>query len=378
MSNIVHLGKYYSPDTGGIESVTAGLAKGAVKAGHYVTVICFKKTPSIDFETIEGVHVYRAPIWKLIASQPLSWQYMSLSLRETRNADIVHLHAPNMVAALCALIISKKTRLLVHWHSDVIGKGLLGRILKPLEIALLKRSDGIIATSQIYADSSLALKPFNSKVSVVPIGVEDPKLIDANMPGTDDLPAELAKQLNSKKLILAIGRLVPYKGFNVLIDAAKHLHDDAIIFIVGGGPLLEYLQIAIETAGVSDRVVLTGRLSDKVLRVLFKKASLYCLPSVKRSEAFGVVLLEAMAYGLPIVATNIAGSGVPWVNQHGVSGINVAVNDPIALANACNQILNSPELHGNLSEGARQRFLIEFTEEVFVNKILEVYSNVLK
>ena len=374
MLNIVHLGKYYAPDTGGIESVTASLAKGAVKAGHQVSVICFKKLPANIDEVIDGVHIYRAPIWKLIASQPLSLPYFVLCIQKARNADIVHLHAPNMLAALFSLILRKKSYLIVHWHSDVVGKGFLGQLLKPLENALLKRANGIIATSKIYADSSLTLKPYYSKVSIIPIGVAEPKFDINNSSNQDDLPEDLAIKLTGKKLILSIGRLVPYKGFSVLIESAKYLQNDAIVFIVGGGELQNKLQASIEAASLSNRVYLVGRLSDKALSALFKRASLYCLPSIERSEAFGVVLLEAMAYGLPIVATNIAGSGVPWVNKHDVSGFNVEVGNPVELANACDHILSSSEEHARLSAGARQRFLNEFTEEVSLAKTLAIYQ----
>lgn len=375
MTNIVHLGKYYFPDAGGIESVTSSLAKGATQAGHKVTVVCFKKSSENNIETIEGVRVLRAPISKLISSQPLSWKYVILCLREAQRANIVHLHAPNMLAALCCLCIGKKTQLLVHWHSDVIGKGLLKHIFKPLETYLLKRADRIIATSQIYAESSPTLRPFQSKISVVPIGVPEPKPVPDNDSDTWNLPAELSTKLNGKQLILAVGRLVPYKGLNVLIEAARHLHDNAVVVIVGSGPLQDDLMRTICAANVADRVHLAGRLSDKALHELFNRSSLYCLPSVARSEAFGVVLLEAMAYGLPIVATNIPGSGVPWVNQNGVSGINVPVADPAALANACNQILSSSHMHARLSAGARQRFLNEFTEERSVSRMLAIYDS---
>ena len=162
-----------------------------------------------------------------------------------------------------------------------------------------------------------------------------------------------------------------------MIDAAKHLSDDSVAVIVGGGPLQQELQQAIELADVKDRAVLTGRLSDAALHALFERATLYCLPSTYRAEAFGVVLLEAMTYGLPIVATDIPGSGVPWVNQHGISGLNVPVGDPVALAEACNQILSSAELRGRLSEGARKRFLAEFTEEVSVKRMMHAYDQML-
>lgn len=373
MANIVHFGKYYFPDSGGIESVTSSLAKGAAAAGHAVSVICFEKSPAKCVEVIDEVQVTRAPIAKLVASQPLGFRYFLQCLAAAKNADVVHLHVPNMLGALCALFIGKKIRLLVHWHSDVINKGALGKILRPLESALLRRADCIIATSQVYADASETLAPYRSKCTVVSIGVPDAKHEGLG----SQLPTSIDERIRRKKVILAVGRLVPYKGFNVLIQAARHLCTDSIVVIVGGGPLHKELQHSIEIAGVNDRVVLAGRLSDDTLHSLFKRATLYCLPSTYRAEAFGVVLLEAMAYGLPIVATDIPGSGVPWVNQHGSSGLNVPTGDPKALADACNQILCSEALRKKLACGARQRFLSEFTEDVSVRRMMAVYDRLV-
>jgi len=374
MPKIVHFGKYYPPDAGGIESVTSSLAQGAAKAGYDVTVVCFKKSAADDVSVVDGVRIIRLPISKLVASQPLGLKYLKVCLDEARKADVIHLHVPNMLGALCCLLIGKKPRLLVHWHADVINKGFLGKLMMPLEVALLKRADCIVATSQVYAEASPFLSRFKHKVSVVPIGVTDVREGAVSTDGSSHLPPELESKLAGKKLILAVGRLVPYKGFDVLIDAARHLRDDAVVVIVGSGPLKESLQAAIHRAGAAARVVLAGRLSDDALHALFARAALYCLPSVTRAEAFGVVLLEAMAYGLPIVATDIPGSGVPWVNQHGVSGINVPVSDAVALAQACNRILESEPERAKLSEGARRRFMTEFTEEVSVKRMMAAYG----
>jgi glycosyltransferase involved in cell wall biosynthesis len=374
MANIVHFGKYYFPDAGGIESVTVSLARGAARAGHAVTVVCFDKTPASNKEIIDGVKIIRAPITKLLASQPLGFKYFLQCISAASKADAVHLHAPNMLGALCALFIPARTRLLVHWHSDVLNKGVLGKILRPLESALLRRANSIVATSQVYADASETLAPFKNKIAVVPIGVPD-----AKDDGSDSLlPPTLESQIGSRKIVLAVGRLVPYKGFDVLIQAAQQLVKDSVVVIVGGGPLQQELQQAIVRFGVEGRVVLAGRLSDAGLHALFERAALYCLPSTYRAEAFGVVLLEAMTYGLPIVASDIPGSGVPWVNQHGLSGLNVPIGDAKALADACNQILGSEELRSKLSKGARQRFLAEFTEDVSVDRMMAIYRRLIR
>jgi glycosyltransferase involved in cell wall biosynthesis len=373
MAKIVHFGKYYLPDSGGIESVTVSLARGAVEAGHSVSVVCFAKSQALPTEVMDGVTVVRAPIAKLVVSQPLGLKYFGKCLVAARDADIVHLHAPNMLGALCALFIKRKTPLLVHWHSDVINKGWLGHLTRPLEKALLHRADCIVATSQVYADSSSSLQPFENKIEVVPIGVADPvRGVVATA-----LPPELEKRIDGRRVVLSVGRLVPYKGFDVLLQAAPALPADAVVVIVGSGPLQEELCHAAEAAPIKDCVIMAGRLTDAELQALFARAAIYCLPSTYRAEAFGVVLLEAMAHGLPVVATEIAGSGVPWVNQHGVSGLNVPVIDAQQLAAACNEILSSDALRQKFAAGARQRFLDEFTESVSVNKMLAAYAKLI-
>ncbi|MDH0364468.1 glycosyltransferase [Comamonas aquatica] len=376
MTTIVHWGKYYPPEIGGIESVTESLARGAADAGAAVTVVCFGKSKSPNEDCLDGVRVLRAPIFTSKASQPLGWRYLRWALREGRMAHVVHMHAPNMLAALAGLLLGRQPKLVVHWHSDVVNKGWIGRILQPLQSAVLRRADRIVCTSQIYANASLPLRPFISKVTVVPIGVAA-AAEPLNETESEGLPAALRERLSGRRLVLAVGRLVPYKGFHVLVEAAGQLTPDAVVVIVGTGPLQGDLQRRIDAAGITHKVVLAGRQSNEVLRQLFKQAVLFCLPSVERSEAFGVVLIEAMSHGLPVVATQIPGSGVSWVNAHRVSGLNVPVGDAPALAAACNEILTSDSLRAAFSQAARERFEIEFTEQVSTDRILKVYRSLL-
>ena len=272
MTRIIHFGKYYLPETGGIESVTASLARGASDAGHHVGVICFRKMPASDDEVIDGVNVFRAPIAGLIASQPLGAKYVWLCLKEAQTADLIHLHVPNMLGALCCLMAGKRPRVLVHWHSDVVGKGWLGKAFKPLETALLKRAEAIVATSDVYAKASKPLKPFQHKVTIVPPGVRDAPTTGSADVESAELPSELQAWLRARKLILTVGRLVAYKGFDTLIRAATHLREDAAVVIVGDGFLRKSLQADIDRAGLTQRVPLAGRLSDGALHALFTQA----------------------------------------------------------------------------------------------------------
>jgi glycosyltransferase involved in cell wall biosynthesis len=375
MSDIVHYGKFFSPSKGGIESVTKSLALGAINKGYSVSVICFSKDVlTTKIVTFDSLVVVQNPISLTVFSQPLGVQYVKQCLIAGANCKIVHLHLPNMLGALIALLLSKNVRLVVHWHSDVINKGIVGRISRLIEIIILRRANKIIATSLVYANSSKVLHSFLYKVEVIPIGVPDLEKRDEFF----DLPSELSRKCFEKKIILSIGRLVYYKGFHVLVDAAKYCNMEVIIVIVGTGPMYIELQRTINRLKLGDRVILLGDVSDDFLEALLHRSSLFCLPSISRAEAFGVVLLEAMRHGLPIVASAISGSGVSWVNEHGVSGINVPPEDPVALAEACNVILTSSKLRESLAMGARNRYLVEFTEEVSIKKTLKLYNSLVQ
>lgn len=373
MKKIIHFGKYYPPDFGGVESITERLAiRFSSDDETSVNVVCFSKNNFLERKTQNGVQIFRAPTSFVISSQPLGWQYISLCLRLSKNVNLIHLHAPNILAAITALLVPRNIPLLVHWHSDVVKKGALGYLVRPLEKCLLSRSNLILATSEPYANFSRTLRLFKTKVSVVPLGISDPTI--ENSPS---LPHKLLNWINGRKIILGVGRLVPYKGFDVLIDACDQLLEDSAVVIVGDGHMKHLLSNKIRTMGLKDKVILVGSVGDEILHALFSNAYLFCLPSTERSEAFGVVLLEALANGLPIVATKIEGSGVAWVNLDGVTGINVPVKNAKALADACNSILSSQEQRAQYSFNARSRYLSEFTEDLFFRRMNKAYEKIL-
>lgn len=375
MKHIVHWGKYFPPDRGGIESVTYDLATGAACEGYRVDVVCFGSVDKTTTETIDAaVKVIRTPIRIFKFSQPIGLAYLFWSVRLGRGADIVHLHAPNMMAALATLFLGTKPRLVVHWHSDVVSKGIVGRILRPLEAAMLRRADVVIATSLAYAKGSRQLGNAMNKVVVLPIGIPDV----GRKSDVDSLPSTISHHVAGRKIVLTVGRLVPYKGLEVLIEAANFIDVDAVVIIVGDGPLMGTLKSQIAQNNLQGRVLLAGRLEDSELASLFRHAAVFCLASTQRSEAFGVVLLEAMAHGLPVVATNIPGSGVSWVNEDGVSGVNVEVRNARALAEACNSLISNGELRRILALGARKRYEDFFTHEKAASKLMGIYKSMME
>ena len=371
MTHVVHLAKFYPPDSGGIESVTEALARGAARDDFDVSVVCFGANRE-DRIADDGVVVRRHRELARPASQPLGATYIADALRLGRAADIVHVHAPNMVAAMVTGLLGEGPRVIVHWHSDVVGKGMLGYALRPVERGMIARADRIICTSEAYAGASPALNRVVEKTRVIPIGVPEPGVVPAKLSDT------VGAWLGHRQLVLAVGRLVPYKGFKVLVDATRSLPESSAVIVVGGGPERAALSSRIAALGLEGRVLLAGRVDEFELEALYRRATLFCLPSIERSEAFGVVLAEAMARSLPLVSTRIAGSGVPWVNEDGVSGLHANVGDADALAASIKRILRDDDLRVSLAGGARQRYLDHFTSERAISSTISLYNDVAR
>jgi rhamnosyl/mannosyltransferase len=269
-----------------------------------------------------------------------------------------------------------KARIVLHWHSDIINQARALKLYEPLQTWMLERADAIIATSPPYAEQSSWLRSHLHKVHIVPLGIRADRL---QQPATELARAKhtLRARHGDRPIVFSIGRMTTYKGFDVLIDASRGLHPDTLVIVGGGGELLETHREQVRQRGLEARIIFTGRLSDVDVAAYMAEATLFCLPSTNRAEAFGMVLLEAMVAGLPIVSTDIPGSGVPWVNAHGETGLNVPVHQPAALAEAINRLLSDRKLARRYGEAGRRRFEAHFTADRMVEQTLEVYRRVL-
>lgn len=366
---IVHWAKYYPPEWGGTEGITYDLAVGASAAGHEVEVVAFTRDNAREEED-RGVVVRRAKVALRVDTQPLSYRWARLAVRAARTADVVHIHAPNLLAAMLLPFVPRRVRIVTHWHTDLVDKGLLGRLTRPLELLMARRTDVLLATSATYAEASPVLSRFPKTTAVVPLGVADAALA----PASPSVPAAIAAFLAGRPMVLAVGRTVPYKGFEYLIRAAAEMRSDAAVVIVGSGPLEEDHKRLVAELGVGERVLMAGRLAPPDLQALFRAATLYAMSSCKRSEAFGIVMLEAMAHGLPIVATRIEGSGVAWVAGEGETGPIVPSADPTALAEAIDALIADPERRAALSSRARDRYERLFTPERMLSTVQALYD----
>lgn len=358
---IVHFAKFYPPEYGGIESVTEALAEDHSAAGHDVEVICFTRdTPK--FEKMDRLKIRRVKVQKQISSQPLAVSYLSACKTAVRHANVIHVHTPNMLAALAVLRLPRHIRVVIHWHADIENKGIIGRLVRPIERAMLRRANIIVATTEAYAETSSALTGFQDRIQVIPIGIADISKVST---------FESARA----PYVLFVGRLVPYKGLSVLLDAMGMVQSKVQLRIVGVGPELNELKSQAQRLGIEDRVKFLGRVEEGQLQELMQNATVFCLPSINRLEAFGVVLLEAMRAGRPIISANIPGSGVPWVNS---TGVIVPVKDSKALAHEIDRLLENPTEMARLGRLARARFKRDFSREIMSGRFLNLYNNLIE
>ena len=179
----------------------------------------------------------------------------------------------------------------------------------------------------------------------------------------------IKEKYKNKKILFSLGRLVKYKGFIYGIEAMKKV-DNAIYLIGGSGPLKEEFKNYIKENQLENKVILIGRVNDEDLDNYYKACDIYLFPSIMQSEAFGIVQLEAMKYGKPVINTNL-GTGVNYVSIHNETGLTVEPKNSEELANAINKLLNDDNLKMRLGQNARRRI-----ENLFdIEKVNYLYRN---
>lgn len=365
---VLHLGKLCPPLEGGVEVFTNDLIEYLNERDIRTDLLCFNNQTCES--TFRNFKVYRCKMTVKVKSAPLSLDYIKYFTKIVENYDLIHVHSPNPLAELLSLFTSKKT--IIHWHSDIVRQRFLYRLYRPIQKKALERATKIVLTSPQYLESSQQVRPFISKAQVIPLGL-NPKRLEEELKNNpeENLPFDMKR----RKVILSIGRLVYYKGFEYLIESAKYLDSDYVIAIAGRGPLYDKLNKMIRELSLENKVFLLGRVEK--IAPLLKNCSLFCLPSVTRTEAFGLVLVEALYFGKPLVTTSVPGSGMNYVNIHGVTGLVVPPQDPKALAEAIRTILEDENLYAKFSQGALERFK-EFSIENVGEKVIKLYESVLQ
>ena len=365
--NVLQVNKFYYPKVGGIEQVVQNIAEGLPESYSTEVLAARPRGLGEKFEH-KGVHVRKVSSLGVMMSVPIAPSF-PLRLRTlARNADIVHHHLPSPISTVSQLTSgTSDSALIATYHSDIVRQATAFRAYHPILRRFLERVDRLLVTSERLLENSAVLEPYKEKCEVVPLS------IDINAVDAED-PPELKEAVHGPT-ILFVGRLNYYKGVEYLIDAMKEV--DATLFIAGDGPRREALERRARDRKVDDCVRFLGYVSDTKLASSYRESDIFVLPSVEPSEAFGIVQLEAMARGVPVINTSLR-TGVPWVSQDGETGLTVPPRDATALANAINDLLDDDARRRQYGRQARERVENVFTRERMLEKIQSIYEEMNK
>jgi glycosyltransferase involved in cell wall biosynthesis len=363
---VLHIGKFYPPHMGGIETHLQALCS-QLKTSVDVHALVASDGRRTTTEILDGVPVSRSGTALTLASAPVCLQ-MSSQIRKAK-ADLVHLHLPNPTAVLAYLASHDRAPLIITYHSDTVRQKFLGALFQPILQVALRRSAAIIVSSPNYLESSSVLAPHRDKCKVIPLGIRTLDFEKADGPVVDCL-----RRKHGERTVLTVGRLVYYKGFEYLIRAMTQVRGR--LLIIGDGPLRNKLEALARALGIWDRVVFLGEIRG-TLAPYYHAADLFVLPSVARAEAFGIVQLEAMACGKPVINTKLP-SGVPFVSLDRITGLTVPPANPDALAKAVNLLLDDDGRRKQYGQAARHRVYQEFSLEMMAQKTIQLYDNILE
>ncbi len=367
---ILHLSKFYPPDPGGLEQVVACLAEGAAARGHEVRVVCatgsrwlkVRESNEGDSTQDSGVSVVRLPTPYVLWSQPVVPAYVSASRWP---ADVVYLHRPHPLADIAVALGPTRPTIIQH-HSDVQRQRLLRWVYGPLARSVAHRADAVVFATRSHQQHAKDVGDAGrDRAVIIPFGVDAERF----SPEPDAARPSCFPPSDAGPVGLFVGRLVGYKGLDVLIDAVEG--SDLRVVIVGDGPLRPWLERQLVERLLGDRVVLAGRIPDEALPVYHKAADYFILPSTTPAEMFGIVQLEAMACGRPVISTALS-TGVREVNQADVTGLVVPPGDASALRAAMERLSGDPELRARYGQAGRKRVEELFTVERMIEAHLEL------
>ena len=371
---VTMLNKYYPPHLGGIEYHMRDLATELASRGHEVRAIVANEAREQISETVDGVHVTRLERSFAYASTPVAPAMRTTIVAAAGSTDVFHLHFPYPWGEMAWLGAGVGGRArggvatVLTYHSDIVRQKVLGRLYEPMLRRMLDCVDLVIASSPNMVEHSPELSRIADKCRVVPFGIHVERF--AATPERLARAAELRASI-AGPVILFVGRLIYYKGADVLVRAMADV--DAELVLIGNGPLREDLERLAASLGIAERVHFVEPVGDDDLAAWYHAADVFCLPSIARSEAFGLVQLEAHAAGTPVVSTTLT-TGVPFVNENGVTGLTVPPGDAEALASALGTLVADESLRARLGAQAARRAHEEFTISRMVERTLAVYD----
>ncbi len=372
---VLHFGKYWRQD-GGIETHVKTLCRGLAELGVEVVdlVSSLDKTAS-DFVT-DGFRVVESPTLGIHFSTSISPSMVAAAhrLHQEKPFDVVHLHFPDPMSHLASMVLPKSIPRVISWHSDIIKQKHLLKLYRPWQYRQIMQAAAIIVPTAAHFSSSTQIPSSYPSIKrhIIPYGLDYTQHAHSNE--VADTGLEIRRRANGRFVIFAVGRHVGYKGFDVLLEAL--LHTDAYLVLGGDGPLRGMLQTQALQLGVADRVWFSGRLSAADMAASYQACDVFCLPSVTPNEAFGLVQLEAMACGKPVICTQL-NNGVNAVNPDGITGLTVPPKDALSLAKAINTLKIDLTLRINLGQQAQSHALRNYSMLVMSDLHIQLYQDLL-
>lgn len=366
---ILHVYKdYFPPVRGGIEGHINLVANKQRNMGHSVEVLVSNTKNKLEITNHNGIRIIKVSQLGRIASAPINPTFSFWLKRLGMNCDIIHFHLPNPTAVLAYLFSGLKRRIIVTYHSDIIKQKYLKLIYNPFLLLFLKIADVIIATSDNYINSSKILYKFKKKCKVVPLGID----LEKYKPDKEIINRSIKiREIYNSNILLFIGKFRHYKGLNILIDAMKYI--DAKLILIGTGYLENLLRRQVKESGLDKKVEFLGEVDNNKLRVYLTACDVFVLPSIYRSEAFGIVQLEAMACSKPLVCTEL-GTGTSFINKNNETGFVVEPGNSVSLSKAINKLLGDKDKILECGNAAYKRLLDNFTVAKMMNGIMKVYN----
>ena len=355
--NILQLSKYYEPTKGGIELVAQQISKAFLDKNHLVSVVAFAD------ENLERIGALGEQIVEVkqdffLMSTPISFNFIFKfkKLILEQKIDRIYVHLPNpfmheMVRKNKIFLIKNNVTIVGVYHSDIINKKFLGNLYQRYFLKTQHIYNSYICSSENLKQTSPVLKKIlQSKVDVIPFCVEEKNVFK--------------KRSQFQGNLLIIGRLVPYKGYEFLIDALTN--SDFHLTIVGGGPLLAKLK-----KRLPPNIKILGDVSEDIKNNLLNQSDLLVVSSNSRAEAYGMTIVEAFQTGLPVIATQI-NTGVTFLVDHQKTGLTYPINDKLELLKQLTSLRNDHTLLPKLSEGCFLFYNANLKFELFQKKLLDL------
>jgi O-antigen biosynthesis rhamnosyltransferase len=369
---VLHFYSTYFPDTfGGAELAINQICESTRPHGFVSSVLALSQNPIPKEISIGNHKVIRCKTAFEIASTRFSFSAVSELRRQAKSHDLIHFHFPWPFADLCLLLSGIETPYVITYHSDIVKQRFLLGLYAPLMKRFLSGAKTIVATSPQYASSSLVLRQYSETTEVIPLaldGGDRPSILD------NDLAYWRGKL--PKRFFLFLGVLRYYKGVHLLIEAARD--SELGIVIAGAGPEEAALKLLAKDC---PNIFFVGRVTEEQKVALLSLSFGFVFPSHLRSEAFGMSLLEAAAYGLPLITFEI-GTGTSLVNQNAVTGIVIDLQGreqeaPRALRLAMESLAANPVLAAQYGAAARARLGSHFNPEQMGSRYADLYHRAI-